>query len=125
MKLKLFVSAFILAGFVGGLWAANDPVLMTVNNKKVTLSEFEYLYKKNLEQQVNKESLDEYVDRFIVYKLKVAEAERLGYDTLPRIKSELNGYKNDMLAPFLTDSELQERLVTEAYDRMKSNRGTF
>ena len=119
MKLKLFVSAFILAGFVGGLWAANDPVLMTVNNKKVTLSEFEYLYKKNLEQQVNKESLDEYVDRFIVYKLKVAEAERLGYDTLPRIKSELNGYKNDMLAPFLTDSELQERLVTEAYDRMK------
>ena len=75
MKLKLFVSAFILAGFVGGLWAANDPVLMTVNNKKVTLSEFEYLYKKNLEQQVNKESLDEYVDRFIVYKLKVAEAE--------------------------------------------------
>ncbi len=121
MKLKLFVSALVVAGIACGAYAAKDPVLMKINNKEVKLSEFEYLYKKNLEQQVNKESIDEYVDRFVNYKLKVAEAEALGYDTLPRIKSELDGYKSDMLAPYLTDTEMEERLVNEAYDRMTKN----
>jgi peptidyl-prolyl cis-trans isomerase SurA len=121
MKLKYFISALVVAGIACGAYAAKDPVLMKINNKEVKVSEFEYLYKKNLEQQVNKESLDEYVDRFVNYKLKVAEAERLGYDTLPRIKSELEGYRNDMLAPYLTDMDLKEQLVNEAYDRMTKN----
>lgn len=121
MKFKLFVSALFVAAVVCGAYAAKDPVLMKINNKEVKASEFEYLYKKNLEQQVNKESIDEYVDRFVNYKLKVVEAERLGYDTLPRIKSEIEGYKADMLAPFLTDTDLQEKLVKEAYERMKTD----
>ena len=121
MKLKVFFGALALVGVVTLAFAATDPVLMRINNKDVRMSEFEYLYKKNLEQQVNKESLDEYVKRFVDYKLKVAEAERLGYDTLPRIKDEINGYKDDMLAPFLTDTELQEKLVKEAYERMKTD----
>lgn len=118
MKLKHFVCALLVAGIACSAYSVKDPVLMKINNKEVKLSEFEYLYKKNLEQQVNKETIDEYVDRFVNYKLKVAEAERLGYDTLPRIKNELNGYMSEMLEPYLTDTELQERLVREAYDRM-------
>ncbi len=121
MKLKVLFGALALVGVTALAIAATDPVLMKINNKEVKLSEFEYLYKKNLEQQVNKESIDEYVNRFVNYKLKVAEAERLGYDTLPRIKDEIDGYKNDMLAPFLTDTELQEQLVREAYERMKTD----
>lgn len=121
MKLKYLISALIVAGVVCGAYAAKDPVLMTINNKKVTLSEFEYLYKKNMEQQVVQESIDEYVERFVNYKLKVVEAEALGYDTLPRIQQELNGYKADMLAPFLTDNDLKEKLVQEAYGRMTKN----
>ena len=121
MKLKVIFGALALVGVATLAIAATDPVLMKINNKEVKLSEFEYLYKKNLEQQVNKESIDEYVDRFINYKLKVVEAERLGYDTLPHIKSEIEGYKEDMLSPFLTDTELQEQLVREAYERMKTD----
>ena len=121
MKLKQLVCALVIAGVAFSAYSVKDPVLMKINNKDVTLSEFEYLYKKNLEQQVNKESIDEYVDRFVNYKLKVAEAERLGYDTLPRIIKELDGYKNDMLTPFLVDVDLQESLVKEAYDRMKTD----
>ncbi len=117
MKLKVLFCGLVFAGIAAVTYAAIDPVLMKINNKDIKVSEFEYLYKKNLEQQVNKESIDEYVDRFVNYKLKVAEAERLGYDTLPRIITELDGYKNDMLSPFLTDSELQEQLVNEAYQR--------
>ena len=71
MKLKYFISALVVAGLACGAYAAKDPVLMKINNKDVKVSEFEYLYKKNLEQQVNKESIDEYVERFVNYKLKV------------------------------------------------------
>lgn len=121
MRIKVLTCAVLLAGIACIAFAAKDPVLMKINNKEVKMSEFEYLYKKNLEQQVNKESIDEYVERFVNYKLKVAEAERLGYDTLPKIIKEIEGYKSDMLAPFLTDNELQEKLVNEAYERMKKN----
>lgn len=121
MKLKVLFGALTFVGVAAFAIAATDPVLMKINNKDVKLSEFEYLYKKNLEQQVNKESIDDYVNRFVDYKLKVAEAERLGYDTLPRIMQEIEGYKGDMLAPFLTDAELQEKLVQEAYERMKTD----
>ena len=121
MKLKVLFGAVALVSVATLAIAATDPVLMKINNKDVRLSEFEYLYKKNLEQQVNKESIDDYVKRFVDYKLKVAEAERLGYDTLPRIKKEIDGYKDDMLAPFLIDNDLQEQLVQEAYERMKKD----
>ena len=53
----------------------NDPVLMTINKKPVKLSEFEYLYQKNNAQQLQTQPLDEYVDLFVIYKLKVADAE--------------------------------------------------
>lgn len=118
MNLKVLLCGLVFAGIAAVTFAAVDPVLMRINNNEIKVSEFEYLYQKNLEQQVNRESIDEYVDRFINYKLKVYEAERLGYDTLPRIKSELEGYKNELLQPYLIDTELQEKLVAEAYDRM-------
>lgn len=121
MKFKFLVFALAIAGIACIAQAAKDPVLMKINGKEVKVSEFEYLYKKNLQQQVNKESIDEYVNRFVDYKLKVAEAERLGYDTLPRIINELDGYKNDLIAPFMTDTVLQEKLAREAYERKAKN----
>ena len=110
MKFKFLVFALAIAGIACIAHAAKDPVLMKINGKEVKLSEFEYLYNKNLQQQVNKESIDEYVNRFVDYKLKVVEAESLGYDTLPRINRELDGYKNDLIAPCMTATVLQEKL---------------
>ena len=58
--------------------AASDPVLMTINKVPVRLSEFEYLYNKNNSQQLQPQTLDEYVDMFVNYKLKVAAAVEIG-----------------------------------------------
>ena len=74
----------------------NDPVLMTVNGKKVPLSEFEYLYKKNNSQQLQPQTIDEYVDMFVNYKLKVADAEAAGLDTTEAFNQELTKYCNDL-----------------------------
>ena len=76
MKKKLLLLTLAASAVVA--FAAKDPVLMTINGKDVKLSEFEYLYHKNNAQQLEKETLDEYIDRFVVYKLKVADAEAAG-----------------------------------------------
>ena len=119
MKSKLILCA--LAGTALLALAANDPVLMKINGKEIKLSEFQYLYNKNNQQQVQEETLDQYVDRFVTYKLKVADAEASKIDTLPSFQKEFNGYKTDLVKPFLVDESVQERLVNEAYERMKYN----
>ncbi|MBQ0120869.1 MAG: peptidylprolyl isomerase [Bacteroidales bacterium] len=120
MKHKLLLST-VLVGSVLLATAAKDPVLMKINGKDVKLSEFEYLYNKNSKQQVEKETLDQYVDRFITYKLKVTDAEAAKLDTLPSFKKELDGYRDEMVRPFLEDTTVKERLVREAYERFTKN----
>ena len=80
MKAKFLISSLLLGTVILAL-AKEDPVLMTINGKDVKLSEFEYLYNKNNQQQVEKETLEQYVDRFVLYKQKVADAEAAGIDT--------------------------------------------
>ena len=55
MRKKLFLGAMAATALIS--WAAKDPVLMKINGDNVTLSEFEYLYHKNNQQQIEKESL--------------------------------------------------------------------
>jgi peptidyl-prolyl cis-trans isomerase SurA len=101
--------------------ATKDPVIMTVDGQKVLRSEFEAIYKKNnKEALVTQEALDEYLDLFINYKLKVREAEVLGMDTIAKFKNELAGYRAQLSRPYLIDRELNDALMLEAYDRMLS-----
>jgi peptidyl-prolyl cis-trans isomerase SurA len=99
---------------------AADPVLMTVDGVPVTSAEFQAIYKKNnKDAPVTKEALDEYLELFINYKLKVREAEVLGMDTISKFRSELEGYRKQLARPYLIDRELNESLMREAYDRMQ------
>lgn len=120
MKTKLLISALII-GTALVATAAKDPVLMKINGKDIKLSEFQYLYHKNNEQQVEKESLEKYLDRFINFKLKVADAEAAKIDTLDSFENELNGYREDLVRPFLEDTTIKAKLVKEQYERMKVN----
>lgn len=120
MKHKFLFSA-VLIGTALLATAAKDPVLMKINGKEIKLSEFQYLYNKNNNQQVEKETLDQYVDRFVNYKLKVADAEAEQLDTLPSFQKELKGYRDEIVLPFLEDTTLKEKLMREQYERMKVN----
>jgi peptidyl-prolyl cis-trans isomerase SurA len=93
---------------------------MTINNKDITTSEFLQIYlKNNNDPKYDKTSLDEYMELFIKFKLKVAEAEALGYDTIPKLVKELDGYKKQLALPYLVDSAKNESLIKEAYLRTK------
>lgn len=115
MRKKLFFGAVLATALFS--WAAKDPALMIVNGDAVKLSEFEYLYHKNNQQQIEKETLDQYLDRFVVYKLKVADAKAAGIDTTKSFKNEFKKYRDDLARPYMVDSATIKRLVNEAYDR--------
>ncbi|MDE6551334.1 MAG: peptidyl-prolyl cis-trans isomerase [Muribaculaceae bacterium] len=95
---------------------AKEPVVMTVNGVDVPRSEFEYLYHKNQQQQVDPQTLDEYAEMFKIYKLKVADALSQRLDTLPAFRAEMKQYRADLATPYMTDSLYLNSLVKEAYD---------
>src|ERR1043165_2481181 len=98
----------------------NDPVLMTIGNSKVTITEFKNVYDKNRSKETasDAKALNDYVDLFVNFKLKVKEAEELGLDTVKSFKDELAGYRKQLAQPYLTDKDVNEKLLRETYDRM-------
>lgn len=88
--------------------AQNDPVVMTVNGKEVLRSEFEYSYNKNnSEGVIDKKTVEEYVDLFVNYKLKVAAALDAHYDTLTSFRQEFAQYRDQQVLPaMVTDADM-------------------
>ncbi|MDQ3190706.1 MAG: peptidylprolyl isomerase [Bacteroidota bacterium] len=99
-----------------------DPVLMTIGDKQVYLSEFLNIYNKNSNRQTpdDEKALNEYLDLFVNFKLKVREAEALGLDTTSAFKNELAGYRKQLAQPYLTDNSVNDNLLMEAYERHKT-----
>lgn len=107
-------------GLSVALSTAQEPILMTIGDKAVTKAEFEYIWKKNnTNTTFDQQSFDEYVDLFINFKLKVAEAEAQGLDTTTAFRTELEGYRKQLTAPYLTDKEAEDWLAKQTYDRIR------
>ncbi len=116
----ILLSIFLFSGLF--IAKANDPVLMTINGKPVPKSEFEYIYNKNnSNNSLDKKTLEEYVDLFINFKLKVEEAKSQGLDTTKSFINELSGYRSQLTKPYLTDQKVDEDVLREAYNRMKED----
>ncbi|MBN2613636.1 MAG: peptidylprolyl isomerase [Bacteroidales bacterium] len=95
-----------------------DEILLTIGDEKVSREEFERIYRKNNTSTVyDNKSVEEYLQLFINFKLKVIEAENLGYDTLLSFINELAGYREQLAKPYLEDKGSQNRLLEEAYYR--------
>ncbi len=102
--------------------AAEKPasqVLMTIKGKPVSLGEFEYLYHKNNSQQAQEQTIPEYLDMFVVYKQKVADAEAEGIDRSEAFRNEYEGYRRELAEPYMRVQEVEDSLINLTYDRMK------
>ncbi len=121
MKNNFLKTALLFAIMISsvGLFAQEkDPVLLTVDGQNISLSEFEAVYKKNnRDEVVDQKDLEEYLELYINFRLKVREAEELGLDTVKKFIEELKGYQKQLAKPYLTDKEVTKKLVREAYDR--------
>ena len=98
-----------------------NNVLFKVNDSIVYVDEFNRVYNKNIEliDENNQKDFDTYLELFINYKLKLAEAYDLGLHNDPKYKSELNKYVKQLQNTYLTDKETEKRFLDEAYERTK------
>ena len=106
MKRKLF-SMLLLAVTTAQAQKA-DPIIMTVAGVDVPRSEFEYSYNKNnTDGVIDKKTVEEYVDLFINYKLKVQAALDAHLDTTTAFRQEFAQYRDQQILPtFVTDADM-------------------
>ncbi len=124
LKGKFLLPVFVLFTVLSSTAQVNnDEVLMTIAGKRIYVSEFLNIYQKNnvKGETIDKKSLDEYLDLFINFKLKVKQAEELGLDTIASFRNELNGYREQLAKPYFTDDVTLNRLIQEAYEREKTD----
>lgn len=119
--LKIITLLFIVAVSVSASAQSklDKKVLMTIGDQKVTVKEFSDVYAKNnlKSDVVEKKTVDEYLDLFVNFRMKVMEAYAMGLDTNAKFKKELDGYRKQLAKPYFTNDEISEELVQEAYQR--------
>ena len=98
-----------------------SKTLVTIGDKNISAGEFMEVYEKNnvKSEVIDKKDVDEYLDMFINFKLKVTEAESLKMDTLPKFIKEYDGYRKQLAKPYFSNEAATEKLVEEAYERMQ------
>ncbi len=123
MRFALILSLVFLLRINSMLGQTEDPVLFTVDGQSVPASEFSYIYSKNNRDDADfsEKSLREYLDLYTKFKLKVREAYAMRLDTVTSLKTELDGYRKQLAESYLTDKEITDRLVQEAYNRMQKD----
>ena len=113
---------FIVAALSLNMTAQDKP-LMTINGKPVSAEEFLYIYEKNNQAgALDPKTMDEYLDMFINFKLKVAEAESQGIDTTEAFKKELKGYRAQATPKYLQDEAAMDSLVEMSWRHMAKDR---
>ena len=118
-KTFLFVAAAIMSLTA----TAQSETLMTINGKSVSAEEFLYIYEKNNQAgAIDPKTMDEYLDMFINFKLKVAEAESQGIDTTESFKKELKGYRAQATPKYLQDEAAMDSLVELSWRHMSKDR---
>ena len=121
MKLKIALTTLALAlGYIGMAQKSSD-VLITIEQEQITASEFMAIYNKNNVniETADKKNVNEYLELFVNFKLKVHEAEYQGMDTAAKFTKEFNGYVDQLAKPYLVDKQFTEALIKEAYERSK------
>ena len=101
-----------------------DPVVMRVNGRDITRSEFEYSFNKNNADGVlDKKDLNDYIPLFENFQLKVEAAKEARLDTLSSIRKEINGYREQMILPYIVDTAFIEKQAQETYEATKKRFG--
>ena len=120
MARGLLIAAFLVTGRMAvPAQNSQDPVVMILGKDSVTLSEFKNNFLKNNSlSKTSEKELREYIDLFVNFRLKCAEARELRLDTLPSLQRELRGYRAQAAAPYLTEKSVNEQLIDEALENL-------
>ncbi len=125
MKKTLFSLLLIFCASVASAEVKPENVLLTIDGRDITAGEFLYAYNKNgsFENAVENKTVEEYLEMFINYKLKVAAALEERMDTLSSFKNEFRTYRDMQLYPYLIDTEFVDSVALDVYNRTKTHLG--
>ena len=105
----LVIAAVAFLGLQASAQSKLDKkVLMTIGDQDITVKEFTDVYNKNnlKDEVVEKKSIDEYLDLFINFRMKVMEAYEMQLDTNPKFKKEtMKSAKNWSRKPISANSK--------------------
>ena len=112
------VFAFLSFNVLG---QSKEPVVFTFGTDTVFKSEFERVYSKNNDvktKQPTEKEIQEYLELYVKFKLKVKEAYNRQLDTNDAFIKELAGYRKQLAQPYLIDNQVTDQLILEAYTRL-------
>ncbi len=117
----VLLSASLMSHNVIAQNATNDQTLMTIGTEKISGSEFLRIFKKNnlKNESVTKESLENYLNLYVNFRLKVEEAKEMKLDTAKAFQKELSGYRDQLAQPYLNDTSFTSALMKEAFQRLQ------
>lgn len=123
LKTIMLVAFVMPTVFIFGQSKLDKQVLMTIGDQPVTVKEFTDVYaKNNLKGDViEKKSVDEYIDLFTTFRMKVMEAEAQQLDTSAKFQKELAGYRKQLAKPFMSSDDITDELLQEAYQRKQKD----
>ncbi len=102
--------------------SSQSKVIATLGSNPIYVSDFKYTYEKSLKNKdsaYTRSSIENYLDLYIKFKLKILAAQKAGIDTTQAFNKELATYRDQLAKPYLTDKAKVEELVREAYERLK------
>ena len=120
MKIKFFTALFLITAF-SAFSQKDSDVLFRIDGEQVSVLEFKNVYEKNLNliQEKDKKSIQENLDIYIDFKLKLKEAYRLKLNETRSYIREIETHKNQLVSPYLQDTAYLSKLVKDAYYRTK------
>ncbi len=115
-----FTILLLVSSTVAVAQELDNKTLLTIDGTDYDAGTFMRVYLKNLDvvQDESQKDIDNYLDLYIDYRLKLIQAYELGLDNKESYKKELNNYRQSLAQSYLTDSEVTDTLVQEAYNRM-------
>lgn len=96
--------------------------LFTYGTRQVSKQEFLKAFNKNnSDSKLTEQSLREYLDLYVPFRLKVQAAYDMRLDTLASQRAELQAFRNQLVQGFLTDAASLKDLINEAFDRSQQD----
>lgn len=118
--MKKYLASILVLFFINLSFSQNKKdILLTVDGKPVYTSEFKRVYSKNLDlvKDESQKEVEGYLNLFIDYKIKVAEAYAQNLDKDETYISEFNQYRDQLSRNYIFENKVTSELSLEAYDR--------
>lgn len=118
---QFYFGLFFLISFASNAQTNTKEVLFTVNEKPYYTDEFSRIYKKNLDlvKDDSQKDLNQYLELFVGYKLKVNKAYKLGLQNGTQYQNELKSYRTQLAKNYFNDTKITQELLEEGYSRLQ------